>query len=108
MSKIEESRIEEIITDKASKVIKSTESIALQVVDSAAVVMKAGLANMEDIGIRLNDMFLNTARRAINAGSTIGNDVRDVAKGAIHIAVDVGSELKDATKAAVKHDTKVG
>jgi len=110
MSKIEDIKAEGIIKDTASKVIKDTELIALQVVDSATTVIKAGIVNAEDISIKINDVLLNTARRAINSSSIIGIDVREatenMTKNVIHSAKEIKQELKNAIKTIPKGDAK--
>lgn len=106
MFKIEEGKKEEIIKDSILKIIKGSEVVAIQAVDSAAVVLKAGLTSAEDLSVKASDILLNTARRTINAGSIVGSDARATAKnmlkGAIYAASEVGGELKGIIRAAGK------
>lgn len=106
MPKIEEGRKEEIIKDSMLKIIKGSEAIALQAVDSAAAVLKAGLANVEDLGVKTSDILLNTTRRAISAGNIVGSDVceatKNMVKGTMRAASEIGSELKGSASAVVQ------
>lgn len=106
MSKIEEMKKEGIIKDTVFKIIKDSEDIAVQTVNSTSAVMKAGLASAEDISIRVSDILLNTARRIVSVGTIVGHDVREaaknMAKGTIHTALEIGSELKVAANTATK------
>ena len=104
MSKIEEGKREDIIKDSMLKIIKGSEAIAMQAVDSASAVLKTGLDNAENLTVKASDILLNTARRAVSAGSTVGNDVREattkMVKGAIRAASEVGGELKGVVGSA--------
>ena len=107
MSETGKSKKDEIIKDSLSRVIKGSEEIAIQAVDSAANVLKAGLDNAEGLTIKAGDILLNTARRAVNAGSVVASDVREVTrevvKGTIQTASEIGDEVKaTASKAAGK------
>jgi|GEM_PF-3570970 len=106
MAKIEEGSKEEIIKDSMLKIIKGSEAIALQAVNSTAEVLKEGLASAEDLSAKASDILLNMARRAISAGSAVGDDVREATKnmvsGTIRVASEIGSELKGAVSTAVE------
>jgi hypothetical protein len=101
MAKIEEGGKEEIIKDSMLKIIKGSEAIALQAVDSTAEVLKEGLANAEDLSAKASDILLNVARRAISAGSTVGDDVRAATKNMVSETIRVASEIGDELKGAV-------
>jgi hypothetical protein len=105
MSETEVSK-KEIIRDGMIKMIKGSEAVATQAVDSTASVLRVGLANAEDLSAKASDILLNTARRAISAGTIVGNDVRDatkdMVKGAIHAASEIGSELKESASTAIQ------
>lgn len=106
MSKIEEVRKEEIIKEGVLRIIKSSEAVALQAVNSATTVLEAGLANAEDLTVKASDILLNMARRAINAGSIVGGDAREavknMTKGTIRTASEISSELKEVISVAAK------
>lgn len=80
MPKIGEVMKEDVIKDSVVKLIKGSEAVALQAVDSTASVLKAGLTSAEDLTVKAGDMLLNTARRTINAGAIVGKDVREATK----------------------------
>jgi hypothetical protein len=107
MTKIEEEMKGDFIRDTMLRIIRGSETVALQAVDSAATVMKAGLDNAEQISIKTNEVALNAARRCVKAGTVVGNDINnavvDMAKGAIKNAV----EMTSGTKGAKKADTEV-
>ena len=106
MPKIEEGRKEGIIKNSMLKIIKGSEAIVLQAVDSAATVLGTGLASAEGLSAKASDILLNTTRRAISAGSTVGDDVReatkDMVRGTIRVASEIGSELKGAVGTTVE------
>ena len=97
---------EEIIKDSMLKVVKGSEAIALQAVDSAASVLRVGLEKTEDLSAKAGDILLNTARRTINAGVIVGNDVREatekMVKETIKTASEIGDDLKEAAVSATK------
>ena len=92
----------EVIKDGVSKVIKGSEEIAIQLVDSAASVLKAGLDNAEGLTIKAGDILLNTARRAINAGSVVAGDVREVTKEVVKGKSQTASDIDDKAKTSAK------
>ena len=99
MSKIiEEVRKEDFIRDSIIKIIKGSEAVAVQAVDSTRAILKTGLAGAEELSVMAGDLLLNATRRAINAGSVIGNDLRNVTgsmvKGTVRAASEIGSEMK--------------
>ena len=69
---------EDVIRDSVSRVIKGSGDAAIQAVDMATMVMKAGLNSAEELTIKASDILLNTARRAISAGNIVAGDVREV------------------------------
>ena len=109
MSKIEEGMKKDIIKDGMLKIIKDSETVALQAVESAATVLKAGLTDAEDLSVKTSGILLNTARRTLNAGSTVGNDfceaTKNMVKGTINVASEIGGELKGVASAAVQGKT---
>ena len=108
MSKIiEDVRKEDFIKDTVTKVIKGSEAVAVQAVDSTRVVLKAGLTSAEELSAMAGDLLLNTTRRAISAGNIIGGDLREVTenmvKSTVRIASEIGGEIKEsAGKAATR------
>lgn len=112
MSEVKEEKKEEIIKDGMLKLIKDSEAVALQAVDSAALVLKSGLDNAEALSVKVSDLLLDTTRRALSVGSLVGSDVCEVAKGmvkgTIHTASEVGSELKEFTCATIHGKTPAG
>lgn len=106
MPKTGEGKREEIIKDSMLKVIKVSEAVALQAVESASAVLKAGLANAEDLTVKASDILLNTARKAVGAGSIVGSDAceatKNMVKGTIRAASEIGGELKEIASAAVQ------
>jgi hypothetical protein len=111
MPKTEEGR-EEIIKDSMLKIIKGSEAIALQAVDSAAAVLKAGLTSAEDLGAKASDILLNATRRVINAGNVVGGDVceatKSMVKGTMRAASEIGSELKETVSTAIERKASAG
>lgn len=111
MSK-EEGKKEEIIKDSMTRIIKGSEAVAIQAVDSAAEILKAGLDKAETLSMRASDILLSTARRTISAGSILGNDARAAAKnmvkGTIQAASEIGGELKGIVSGAVKSSKSAG
>jgi hypothetical protein len=101
MSKIGEGKTEDIIKDNMLKIIKGSEAIALQAVDSATEVLKEGLTNAEVLGTKASDIMLNTARRTISAGNALGDDVREATKNAIKGTIRAASEIGDEVKGIV-------
>ena len=105
MSKIiEEVRKEDFIRDSMIKIIKGSEAVAVQAVDSTRAILKTGLASAEELSAMAGDLLLNTTRRAINAGSIIGGDLRDVTesvvKGTVRSASEIGGEVKHSVSKA--------
>ncbi len=105
MAEAEKGRKEDTIRDGVSRLIKDSEAAAIQVVDSAATVLKAGLDNAEELSTRAGDLLLNTARRAINAGNIVASDAREVTKsmvkGTIQAASEIGEEVKEMASGAL-------
>ena len=109
MPKIEEGTKEDIIKDSMVKIIKGSESVATQAVNSAAAVLKASLDNAEALSVRASDILLNTARRAVNAGNIVGNDIceatKNMVKGTARTASEIGSEIKGTVSTTVQSKT---
>ena len=103
MPKIGEGIKSGVIKDSVVGIIKFSESVALQAVDSATVVLKAGLDNAEALSARANDLVLNTIRRGIGAGSTIGDDVREIVKSKIKGTIQAASEISGTLKKEFVH-----
>jgi hypothetical protein len=97
---------EEAVRDGMIKLVKGSEFVAMQAVDSAASVLKFGLEKMEDLNAKASDVMLNKARRTINAGVIVGSDVCEatekIAKETIRTASKIGSDLKEAAVCARK------
>lgn len=106
MSESKKDSKEEIIKDSMLKVVKGSEAVAAQAVDSAASVLKFGLEKADDLSAKAGDILLNTARRAVNAGVIVGNDVREatekMVRGSIKAAVAIGDDLKEVAGSAMK------
>ena len=96
---------EEVIRDGVSKVIKGSGDAAIQAVDMATMVMKAGLNSAEELTIKASDILLNTARRAVDAGNVIASDVREVTKNMVketlQAASEIGGEVKEVASDAI-------
>jgi hypothetical protein len=109
MPKLEEGTKEDVIKDSVLKIIKGSETIATQTVNSTAAVLKASLDNAEALGVRASDILLSTARRAIDAGNVIGSDIREatksMVKGTIQTASDIGNEIKGSASTSVQGRT---
>lgn len=109
MAEAEKRRKEDTIKDGVSRLIKDSEAAAVQAVDSAATVLRAGLDNAEELSTRASDLLLNTARKAISAGNIVAGDVREVTKnmvkGTIQAASEIGEEVKEMASGAVGKGT---
>ena len=111
MSKIiEDARKGDFIKDSMIKVIKGSEAIAVQAVDSTKTVLKAGLTGAEELSAQAGDLMLNAARRAINAGNIIGGDLfeatRNMVEGTVKAASEIGSEIKGPKTSSGKSGEK--
>jgi hypothetical protein len=97
---------EDVIKDSMLKIVRGSEAVAAQAVDSAASVLKLGLEKADDLSAKAGDILLNTARRTINAGVIVGNDVREatekMVKETIKTASEIGDDLKEAAVSATK------
>jgi len=106
MSENKKDGTEEIIKDSVLKVVKGSEAVAAQAVDSAASVLKFGLEKADDLSAKAGDILLNTARRTVNAGVIVGSDVREatekMVRGTIEVASKIGGDLKEAAGSAMK------
>ena len=114
MSKIiEDVKKEDFVKDTVTKMIKGSEAVAVQALDSTKVILKVGLTGAEELSAMAGDILLNTTRRAINAGNIIGDDLRDVTKkmvkDTVHVASDISGEVKESVSkaAARKPDVEV-
>ena len=105
MSETEKGKKDDIIKDSVSRLMKGSESAAMQAVDSATTVLKAGLNSAEELTTRASDILLNTTRRAVNAGNIVASDVREatknMVKGTIQAASEIGGEVKEMASGAV-------
>ena len=111
MSKIiEDARKGDFIKDNMIKVIKGSEAVAVQAMDSTKTILKAGLSGAEELGAQAGDLMLNAARRAINAGNIIGGDLfeatRNMVKGTVQAASEIGSEIKGPKTSSGKSEEK--
>ncbi len=110
MSEVERVEKEEIIKDSMLKAIKGSEAVALQAVDSTATVIRAGLTNTANLSMMASDILLNTARKAIEAGSVIGRDIcgatMNIAEDTMHAASELSGELKKSVSATVQGKTQ--
>ncbi len=111
MSKIiEDARKGDFIRDSVIKVIKGSEAVAVQAVDSTKTVLKAGLTGVEELGAQAGDLMLNAARRAINAGNIIGGDLfeatKTMVKGTVQAASEIRSETTEAKTSSRKSEEK--
>jgi len=108
MSEEEKKKKEDFVKSNMLKMVGLSEAIALQAVNSAAVVIRTGLDNAENLSMRAGDIALNTARRTVNAGSIISEDVRglteNIVRGSIRAALGIGGEIKGAVSAAVQSE----
>ena len=99
----------DIVKDGVSRIIKDSEEVAVQAVNSAASVLKVGLDNAEELSIRAGDILLNAARRTIEAGNTLADDVhaatKNVVKNTVQTASEVGSEVGKMAGGVIKKDT---
>lgn len=95
----------DVIGDSVSRAIKGSGDAAIQAVDMATMVMKAGLNSAEELTIKASDILLNTARRAIDAGNIVAGDVREVTtkmvKETLQAASEIGGEVKEAASDAI-------
>ena len=100
-----ENEKEDIIRDSVSRVIRDSGDAAIQAVDVATTVMKAGLNSAEELTIKASDILLNTARRAIDAGNIVAGDIREVTtkmvKETLQVASEIGGEVKEAANDAI-------
>ena len=105
MSVVEETGKDERIKEGMIKIVKNTETVALQAVDSAGTVIAAGLSTAERLGEKTSDILLVAARRTIEAGKIVGEDMRKSAKYAvkdtIQTVADIGSAVRNPAGAAV-------
>ena len=83
MSVVEETGKDERIKDGMVKIVRNTETVALQAVSSAGTVIEAGLSTAERLGGKANSILLGAARRTIEAGRIVGDDIRQSAKHAV-------------------------
>ena len=103
MPKIEEGMKQDIIKDNMLKIIRGTEAITLQAVDSAASVLKAGLSSAEEVGTRAGGMLLDATRRTINAGSIVGSDICEAAKNIVKRTIKDASEIEREIESELKN-----
>ena len=105
MSVVEKTGKNERIKDGMIKIVKNSETVALQAVTSAGTVMEAGLSTAERLGEKTSNILLGAARRTIEAGKIVGDDVRKSAKHAVRDTIqtvaDIGSTVKNPSSVTV-------
>jgi len=105
MSVVEETGKDDRIKDGMIKIVKNSETVALEAVSSAGTVIEAGLSTAERLGGKASNVLLGAARRTIEAGRIVGDDIRESAKHAVRDTIqsvaDIGSTVKNPSGVAV-------
>lgn len=73
--------------------IKFSESVALEAINSATTVARAGLESVESIADKSRDVILNTTLKTISAGNIVANDVRNVTTAMVKETIQSVSNL---------------
>lgn len=91
MHKFDENSIKESIFG----FVKFSESVALQIIESTTTVLKACLDSADSIGDRASGMIASLARKAIDSGNSIENELSDITKNAVKSKIQSAAEIRD-------------
>lgn len=88
-----------LIKDKIIGLVKFSEDIALQVIDSTATVAKAGFEAIQAVSDKANTVILDIAKKSIGTGITLNEEMREavktIIKSRVNEAVQISNKLRD-------------
>lgn len=88
-----------LLKDKIIGIVKFSEDIALQVIDSTATVAKAGFEAVQAVSDKANTVVLDIAKKSIGTGITLNEEVRGAVKTIIRSSLSevfqVSNKLRD-------------
>jgi hypothetical protein len=109
MTEVRKGQKDDIVKDSVSRLIKGSETAALQAVDSTTAILRAGLDSAEELSEKAGGLLLNNARRVLNVGNILAGEVcamtKELLKGTAEAASEVGDEVKGAVGSIVGKNT---
>ncbi len=96
-----------VIKDGILGIVKFSESIAIQSIESARTVITAGLESVEAISDKANVVILNSTRKALETRSVICKEAGESVKNIIEDTIKNAKEIFESLARPKSEDTNV-
>lgn len=96
-----------IIKDGIIGIVKFSENVAIQAIESAKTVITAGLESANAINDKANAVILNSFRKTLDTGNILGSETRESLKNMVKDTIRNTKEIFELLARPKPEDTNV-
>lgn len=97
----------EIIKDRIIGIVKFSENVAIQAIESAKTVINFGLESADAINDKANTVILNSFRKTLGTGNILGNEARESFKNMVKDTIRNTKEIFELLAKPKSEDANV-